>query len=305
MTIRDRISVAIPDSSLSDEKGLREKTLKIGKFARTFSIFGVEKIIIYKDPTETQKKSDMFLLNLILEFLNTPQYLRKSIYPMNSDLSYIGLLPPIRAPQHTNKVRIKDVKVGEIRVGVLHDKNSMLKKMDRKTFTNTDKSIINFNKERFAYYIDVGLDYPIPFLGEGRDGEKVVVKFVNSYPHLKVIKASGRDLEKLYLGYSIVKVNSLEDFLKKLDEKTFVIFTSKNGRIFKSVEFQFKQSINNFENLLIVFGSPSKGIKEIYTNYHTTKNSMYLNMFPDQKTQTIRLEEAILGTLTLLNHFLL
>jgi len=305
MTIKDRISVAIPDSSLSDEKGLREKTLKIGKFARTFSIFGVEKIVIYKDPTETRTKSDMFLLHLILEFLNTPQYLRKSIYPMNSDLSYIGLLPPIRAPQHTNKVRIKDVKVGEIRVGVLHDKNSMLKKMDRKTFTNTDKSIINFNKERFDFYIDVGLDYPIPFLGEGRDGEKVVVKFVNSYPHLKVIKASGRDLEKLYLGYSIVKVNSLEDFLKKLDEKTFVIFTSKKGRIFKSVEFQFKQSINNFENLLIVFGSPSKGIKEIYTNYHTTKNSMYLNMFPDQKTQTIRLEEAILGTLTLFNHFLL
>jgi methyltransferase len=305
MTIKDRISVAIPDSSLSDEKGLREKTLKIGKFARTFSIFGVEKIVIYKDPTETRTKSDMFLLRLILEFLNTPQYLRKSIYPMNSDLSYIGLLPPIRAPQHTNKVRIKDVKVGEIRVGVLHDKNSMLKKMDRKIFTNTDKSIINFNKERFDFYIDVGLDYPIPFLGEGRDGEKVVVKFVNSYPHLKVIKASGRDLEKLYLGYSIVKVNSLEDFLKKLDEKTFVIFTSKEGRIFKSVEFQFKQSINNFENLLIVFGSPSKGIKEIYTNYHTTKNSMYLNMFPDQKTQTIRLEEAILGTLTLFNHFLL
>ena len=305
MTIKDRISVAIPDSSLSDEKGLREKTLKIGKFARTFSIFGVEKIVIYKDPTETRTKSDMFLLNLILEFLNTPQYLRKSIYPMNSDLSYIGLLPPIRAPQHTNKVRIKDVKVGEIRVGVLHEKNSMLKKMDRKTFTNTDKSILNFDKERFDFYIDVGLDYPIPFLGEGRDGEKVVVKFVNSYPHLKVIKASGRDLEKLYLGYSIVKVNSLEDFLKKLDEKTFVIFTSKKGRIFKSVEFQFKQSINNFENLLIVFGSPSKGIKEIYTNYHTTKNSMYLNMFPDQKTQTIRLEEAILGTLTLFNHFLL
>jgi methyltransferase len=305
MTIKHRISVAIPDSSLSDEKGLREKTLKIGKFARTFSIFGVEKIVIYKDPTETRKKSDMFLLNLILEFLNTPQYLRKSIYPMNSDLSYIGLLPPIRAPQHTNKVRLKDVKVGEIRVGVLHDKNSMLKKMDRKTFTNTDKPIINFNKERFDYYIDVGLDYSIPFFGEGRDGEKVVVKFVNSYPHLKVIKASGRDLEKLYLGYSIVKVNSLEDFLKKLDEKTFVIFTSKKGRIFKSVEFQFKQSINNFENLLIVFGSPSKGIKEIYTNYHTTKNSMYLNMFPDQKTQTIRLEEAILGTLTLFNHFLL
>ena len=207
MTIKDRISVAIPDSSLSDEKGLREKTLKIGKFARTFSIFGIEKIVIYEDSTETRKKSDMCLLNLILEFLNTPQYLRKSMYPMNSDLSYIGLLPPIRAPQHTSKVRIKDIKVGEIRVGVLHDKNSLIKKIDRKTFTNTYQPRINFNKERFDFYIDVGLDYPIPFLGEGRNGEKVVVKFINSYPHLQVIKASGRDLENHYLGYSIVKVN--------------------------------------------------------------------------------------------------
>ena len=140
MKIKYRISVAIPDSSLSDEEGLREKTLKIGKFARTFSIFGVKKIVIYKDPTETRDKSDMFLLKLILEFLNTPQYLRKSLYPMDSNLSYIGLLPPIRAPQHKNKVRLKDVKIGEIRVGVIHDRNSVINKKDRNRFTNAPKA---------------------------------------------------------------------------------------------------------------------------------------------------------------------
>jgi len=79
MNLRDRICVAIPDSSLSDEMGLREKTIKIGKFARAFSIFGVEKIVIYKDPTEKKQRSDMLLIKLILEFLNTPPYLRKSI----------------------------------------------------------------------------------------------------------------------------------------------------------------------------------------------------------------------------------
>ena len=303
MKIKDRISVAIPDSSLSDEKGLREKTLKIGKFARAFSIFGVEKIVIYKDPTEKRKNSDISLLKLILEFLNTPPYLRKSIYPLNADLSYIGLLPPIRAPHHKNKVQLKDVKIGEIRIGILQDRNSIIKQMDRTTFTSGQKFIINFN-ENYKLYIDVGLDCPIPFLGEGSHGEKIVVKFIEIYPNLKVIRASGKDLEKLYLGYSIVKVNSLEEFFKILDQKTFVIFTSKKGRTFKSAESQFNESITNFENLLIVFGSPSKGIKEIYPNYYKTKNSMFLNMFPYQKTQTIRLEEAILGTLTLFNHFL-
>ncbi len=303
MKIKNRISVAIPDTSLLDEKGLREKTLKIGKFARTFSIFGVNKIVIYKDPTESRDKSDMFLLRLILEFLNTPQYLRKSLYPMDSNLSYVGLLPPIRAPQHKNKVRPKDVKIGEIRVGVIHDRNSVINKKDRNRFTNAPKPAIDFKKENYDLYIDVGLDYLIPFLGDGINGEKVVVKFVNSYPELKVIRTSGRDLEKLYFGYTLVQVNSLEEYIKKLEE-TFVIFTSRNGRSFQTVESQFKESINKFENLLIVFGSPNRGIKEIFINYYNTKNSMYVNIFPNQKTQTIRLEEAILGTLTLFNHFL-
>ena len=305
MKIKNRLSVAIPDSSLSDEKGLREKTLKIGKFARTFSIFGVNKIVIYKDPTESRDKSDMFLLRLILEFLNTPQYLRKSLYPLESDLSYVGLLPPIRAPQHKNKIRPKDVRIGEIRVGVIHDRNSVINKKDRNRFTNAPKPPIDFKKENYDLYIDVGLDYLVPFLGDGINGEKVVVKFVNSYPELKVIKASGGDLENLYFGYTLVQVNSLEEYIKKLDEETFVIFTSRNGRSFQTVESQFKESITKFENLLIVFGSPNRGIKEIFINYYKTKNSMYVNIFPNQKTQTIRLEEAILGTLTLCNHFLL
>ena len=304
MKIKDRISVAIPDTSLSDEKGLREKTLKIGKFARTFSIFGVKNIVIYKDPTEPRDKSDMFLLRLILEFLNTPQYLRKTLYPMDRDLSYIGLLPPIRAPQHKNKVKPKDVKIGEIRVGVIHDRNSLINKKDRNKFTNPPKPAIDFKKENYDLYIDVGLDYLIPFLGDGINGEKVVVKFVNSYPELKVIRASGKDLEKLYFGYTLVKVNSLEEYIKKLGEETFVIFTSRYGKSFQTVESDFKVNITKFENLLIVFGSPNRGIKELFVNYYNTKNSMYVNIFPNQKTQTIRLEEAILGTLTLFNHFL-
>lgn len=304
MKIKDRISVAIPDTSLSDEKGLREKTLKIGKFARTFSIFGVKNIVIYKDPTEPRDKSDMFLLRLILEFLNTPQYLRKTLYSMDRDLSYIGLLPPIRAPQHKNKVKPKDVKIGEIRVGVIHDRNSLINKKDRKRFTNAPKPAIDFKKENYDLYIDVGLDYFIPFLGNGINGEKVVVKFVNSYPELKVIRASGKDLEKLYFGYTLVKVNSLEEYIKKLGEETFVIFTSRYGKSFQTVESQFKENITKFENLLIVFGSPNRGIKDLFVNYYNTKNSMYVNIFPNQKTQTIRLEEAILGTLTLFNHFL-
>jgi methyltransferase len=300
-----KIFVAIPDSSLSDEKNLREKTIKIGRFARAFSIFGVKKIIIYKDPTTKNMTSDKLLMKLILDFLNTPQYLRKLIFPLNPELSYIGLLPPIKAPQHKKKVKLNELKVGELRIGLVYHRNSLLKKQFSNKVTNNKKFIIDFRKKKYEYYIDVGLDFPIPFLGEGvNDGQKIIVKFIDSYPNLKTIKATEMDVDKEYFGYEILSINSIDDFLRKLDPKTFVVFTSKKGIIFKNIESQFKSIIKKFETLLIVFGSPNKGISDIYPNFQKINNSMYLNIFPQQKTDTIRLEEALLGTLTIFNHFL-
>ena len=294
-----RIFVAIPDSSLSDEKNLREKTIKIGRFARVFSIFGVNKVIIYKDPTTKNMNSDKLLMKLILDFLNTPQYLRKSIYPLNHELSYIGLLPPIRAPQHKKKVKLSEVKAGELRIGLIYHKKSLLNQI-----SNNKKFIIDWRNKTYEYYVDVGLDSPIPFLGQGKDGQKIIVKFIDSYPNLKAIQTTETDIEKEYLGYDILSINSIDEFIKKIDQKTFVVFTSKKGIVVKSKEFEFKETIKKFDILLIVFGSPSKGINEIYPTFQKINNSMYLNMFPHQKTETIRLEEALLGTLTIFNHFL-
>ena len=294
-----RFFVAIPDSSLSDEKNLREKTIKIGRFARAFSIFGVNKVIIYKDPTTKNMNSDKSLMKLILDFLNTPQYLRKSIYPLNQELSYIGLLPPIRAPQHKKKVKLSEVRAGELRIGLIYHKKSLLNQK-----SNNKKFIIDWRNKTYEYYVDVGLDSPIPFLGQGKDGQKIIVKFIDSYPNLKAIQTTESDIEKEYLGYDILSINSIDEFLRKLDQKTFVVFTSKKGMFFKNKESEFKEIIKKFEILLIVFGSPSKGINELYPTFHKINNSMYLNMFPYQKTETIRLEEALLGTLTIFNHFL-
>ena len=299
MNRKPRIFVAIPDSSLSDEKNLREKTIKIGRFARVFSIFGVNKVIIYKDPTIKNMNSDKLLMKLILDFLNTPQYLRKSIYPLNHELSYIGLLPPIRAPQHKKKVKLSEVKAGELRIGLIYHKKSLLNQI-----SNNKKFIIDWRNKTYEYYVDVGLDSPIPFLGQGKDGQKIIVKFIDSYPNLKAIQTTETDIEKEYLGYDILSINSIDEFIKKIDQKTFVVFTSKKGTLFKNKESEFKDIIKKFEILLIVFGSPSKGINEIYPTFQKINNSMYLNMFPHQKTETIRLEEALLGTLTIFNHFL-
>ena len=54
---------------------------------------------------------------------------------------------------------------------------------------------------------------------------------------------------------------------------------------------------------LVVFGSPKKGIHEILGNIKTIQNYASINFFPNQATETVRLDEAILGTLSILNIF--
>jgi predicted SPOUT superfamily RNA methylase MTH1 len=57
---------------------------------------------------------------------------------------------------------------------------------------------------------------------------------------------------------------------------------------------------------LIVFGTPKKGVDEMLALEGRSIDAYkYVhNMFPFQATKTIRLEEAILGSLSILNHIL-
>ena len=53
---------------------------------------------------------------------------------------------------------------------------------------------------------------------------------------------------------------------------------------------------------LIVFGSTEKGLHEFLGGkINSYQNSKILNFFPNQGTETVRLEEALMGTLSILN----
>src|SRR5919197_5222442 len=111
--------LAIPDSSISDEQTKRDKSIKIAQLARAFSIFRVKKIYIYHDTSSKIEKQDVRLLNTILSYLDTPQYLRKKLYPLSPDLQFAGILHPIKAPHHKKYEDIKLIKAGDVRVGVV------------------------------------------------------------------------------------------------------------------------------------------------------------------------------------------
>ena len=79
-----------------------------------------------------------------------------------------------------------------------------------------------------------------------------------------------------------------------------VIITSRKGKI--ATKDQLEKYTKSEEAVLVVFGSPEKGVHEIIGGrMNKVQNSKSLNFFPNQATETVRLEEALLGTLAILN----
>ncbi len=271
--------VAIPDSSLSDEQTKRDKSTKIAQFARACSIFRVKRIYIYHDPLSRFEKDDPMLLRTILRYLDTPQYLRKILYPKMAHLEFAGILHPIKAPHHKPAQDIETVRAGDVRTGVIA-------------------------KVKGQLFVEVGLGSLVPFHGEGFESKKVNVKFTSPYPNLRAMEATDLDIFE-YWGYEVKEVPSAVKLISSIDN-TAVIVTSRKGTHYKNAESQIAERMKNVNNVLVVFGAPKHAVQEILAKEKSSVRPEFIvNMFPNQATETVRLEEAVLGTLAILNSSIL
>jgi predicted SPOUT superfamily RNA methylase MTH1 len=268
--------IAIPDSSLSDEQTKRDKSIKIAQFARACSIFRVKRIYIYHDALSRFEKDDLDLLRTILRYLDTPQYLRKMLFPMMHQLQYAGILHPIKAPHHTVVEDLKKVKAGDVRTGVVV-------------------------KVKGQLFVEVGIGSLVPFAGDAAERKKVNVRLTSSYPNIKAVKATEENISD-YWGYEVKEVPSLSKLFTGL-EKTLVIITSRKGRYFKNIEPLLIEQAKSVHRILVTFGAPKHGVHDLLAKEGASikPHQHVVNMFPNQGTETVRLEEAVIGSLAILN----
>ncbi len=265
-----KISIAIPDSSLVEEPTQLGKTLKISQIARTCAIFQINTIYLYHEADGRDR--DRSLLRTTLRFLETPQYLRRTLYPKTEDLRFAGSLSPLKIPSHVQTADPRKVKSGDIRDGVV-------------IFARGQK------------FVDVGFDQLIPYHGTEDAGKRVIVQFKEGYPNFS-IKQIKKDEVKQYWGYEVKEVSNLASLLSNWN--SHIIFTSRKGKPIHKTQKYFEEISNS--DVLVVFGSPKRGVHEILGKaLANVPRSQVLNFFPDQATETVRLEEAILGTLAILN----
>ncbi len=303
-----KISVAIPESSLSDESLKSAKMRKISVIARACAIFGVHTIYVYKEGNgviadkrskysnykddgkykrglkHSNSKSDAELLVMTLRYLETPQFLRKRLFTQNNYLKFAGVMLPLQIPSHNTT---RSLKKGQIREGV----------------------IVTVRGRQF---IDVGGEHLLQTSGEkGKPGKRVAIIIKETTPNIKYTTINKDDID-VYWGYTVKQRASLQSLLIEWNKSHGqTIITSRKG---KSAFAKNRQDTNNTQDstksrilrdtsdILVVFGSPERGVHEILGGSTSSmSNARVLNFFPNQRTATVRLDESIMGVLSILN----
>jgi methyltransferase len=275
-----KLSIAIPSSVISDTPHLREKTSKIGLIGRAAAIFRVDTIIVYQDNPHINQGKDMDFIALLLNYLDAPQYLRKSLFKIEPDLQFAGILPPLRTPNHPLSGKVKHLRVGEYREGL----------------------VLSETKE--GLLVDIGVDHPA-LLRERLfvAGDRLTLQIIKVGERIEVQTVNREDIP-FYWGFRVSTVKHGFGKLATNSNFDLVIATAKIGDSFTDLIGRISEKWSDAENILLGFGAPAHGlhdiVKEENLKLEDTVNFV-VNTIPKQGTLTVRTEEALLASLAIIN----
>jgi methyltransferase len=275
-----KLAIAIPASTISDTPHMREKTAKIGLIGRAAAIFRVDEIIVYPDNPRANQREDLDFIALLLSYLETPQYLRKSLFKIEPRLQFAGILPPLRTPHHPSSGKTADLNVGDYREGLV------------------------FSQDKEGLLVDIGVEQP----GVLRDrqysiGDRLTLQIINAAKKVEVQAVNRQDVPA-YWGFTIrIEQRSFTQFAT---DKTYdlVIGTARIGSKYSKVAEAIALKWQSSQNVLVAFGAPSRGLHEIAKAEGARLDRLVdfvVNTIPDQGTATVRTEEALFATLAIFN----
>ena len=269
---KDELSIFIPNSFLSESKDLKIRTYKVGILGRALAIFQADNVVIYNDDHVKNEEGEMdgeFIAE-ILSYMNTPQYLRKQAFPIRPELKHVGILPPLRTPHHPVN---SQPDVGDYRQG----------------FT------VKRNKK--GTFVDIGMD-KLAFCKEQLSVKRIFDFKITKIAKKEVIVTPDKP-DDVYWGYNVMSSNkSLKNSLK-LIKPNLVVETTRYGDYIDSIFDELKPKVDESKSIAILFGGPYSSIAEDVSNPNW---DLYkVNTIPNQGTETVRTEEAVVATLSLFN----
>ena len=263
--------VLVPSSLIRETSDRREATYKLGWIARAAAIFEVNDLVVYPDPEGAGPEDGAFVA-AVLRYATTPPYLRKEVFDRRDELTHVGVLPPLRLPTWTGS-ELNDS--GSIREGIV-------------TEVGPDGRV----------WVNCGMQHPIALTVVGDDlpqqGERVAVSISSRDP----VRA------KLLDGVSTgprVREQALVDALEAA--RGLRIAATRYGQPLTIGLLTGRLSARHTSGMTMAFGAPGRGLREICRSLGLVENELFdirLNTIPDQGSEVVRTEEAMIASLACL-----
>jgi predicted SPOUT superfamily RNA methylase MTH1 len=268
--IMEKLSIFVPNSFLAESKDSKIRTYKVGLIGRYAALFRANNIVIYNDNSDGGSRDDALYMKTILEYMDTPQYLRKQVFPITPELKNVGILPPLRTPHHPAS---DDIQVGDFRKGLTK------KRVRKGTMVDIGVDQLALCKEKLS--VNKVLSFRIEKLG-------------------KEILIEPDEPDSVYWGYNVITSDrNLYDSITMMKQQPdLVIGTSKYAPNINSILDEVQTSIQKSSHVAILFGGPYSGINSLISE---RKLDFEINTVPCQGTETVRTEEAVISTLSILN----
>lgn len=208
----------------------------ISQIARAACIFMVDEVVLIRDHSFKLKDdpyASMETLTRVLQYLETPQYLRKPLFPITQELKYVGLMAPLECFHHLKKDEFCNYREGIT--------------LNRPT------------KEKDGSWVDVGLYKQCKITQKVQGNTRVTVRIKeDNYLDPKfqgkfltgtaVSPLEPKEIEGKYWGYSVKNAKTFEEVFKVCpNPKNYQIkicVDSKFGVPFESIKQELGQKFH-------------------------------------------------------------
>lgn len=279
-----------------------------GTIARALAIFCVDEVIVFSDGNtpspksnnaqsqhqETGKTDPDHFLAYLLDYLETPPHLRRTLFPFHPNLSKQGILPSLDLPHH-----LRSDEWCPYREGV--------------TLPGADEN---------GTFVEAGLRIPVTVDGQIPENNRLTLKFLPGAEEahmdtsIKEIRAEPvapdepREEGGYYWGYNVRRAAGLSDVFTECTYEggyDMTIGTSERGADIETLySEEDDQKVEGFKHLLVVIGGVAglevavkndKALQKLGVVEAKDVFDRWINVCPGQGSRTIRTEEAVLMTL--------
>jgi hypothetical protein len=238
----------------------------------------------------------------LLQYIETPQYLRKAIFPHHSDLRFAGILNPLDAPHHPRAHENLVYREGVTVDTPANSAGGSLVNVGLRNYVHLDRRL------KPGVRVTVKLSSSDPVGGSGQKHQQRPQELSG----VAVSPAAPRETAGLYWGYTTRLAKNLTEVFTQSPFKggyDLTVGTSERGH--QSIE-DAGFALPVFKHLLVVFGGVAgleacvEGTAELGLSASETHTlfDVWLNTCPDQGSRTIRTEEAVPITMARLRPFI-